>query len=375
MRRLKCTYLALTVLLVAATSPVAAQQGSVNLHRALDRPIQLQLPDATIAEVFAELEKLTGVKFVVEQDALDCLPYGDQTRLQVTLKNLTLRKALSPMLAQQALRWEVDGDLIRIRPTNALYRLCRRATYDELVLLGKLHSQQLKPTAEGGPVVEQLQKLSGLKELRIRFHLKTDTDAAHKRAERVLPNTPAAYLETLCHGQDWTWVVRGDNIIIVEKLLQVRRQLEQKVSLRYQNSELLTVLLDLARKGRVRLSMAPGVMNYLPASTQRSFNLVMADASIAQALEVISGATGLEFIQTPEGIRVEASESLRSEVQATTQRRRRSARFFVRMTLPGPGGANIEVFMRPEELPPDVLEQIEKAKEQFIRQLRSEPAE
>ena len=117
-------------------------------------------------------------------------------------------------------------------------------------------------------------------------------------------------------------------------------------------------------------------MGFLPRETRESFNLRMADASIAEALEVISGATGLQFVRTPEGaIRVEASETLKNDAEAIAERGRTRSRFFVRMTLPGPHGTQIEVFMRPEELPDDILEQIEKAKAKFIADLRGEVAE
>jgi hypothetical protein len=39
------------------------------------------------------------------------------------------------------------------------------------------------------------------------------------------------------------------------------------------------------------------------------------------------------------------------------------------MTIPGPDGSNIEVFLRPEELPPEVIERIEAEKQKFIERL------
>lgn len=361
-------------LLTAPAAPVAGQTRGVDLQRALDRSVNLQIDDATIVEVFAGLQKKAGVKFILDEETLACLPYGAQTRLAVKLSGVTLRKALTPLLNPQALRWEIDGDLIRIRPTGGLRRMCRRATFEELKLLGKIYSEKLQPAAEGGAVIDQLRRVTGQKDLRVFFRVKgADEEAAFKRGQRALPGTGSGWLYRICQGQNWAWYLWGDHIVIIGRADQTGRQLRKQVTLEYRNSALVNVLLDLARKARVRLTIAPGVMGFLPRETRESFNLRMADASIAEALEVISGATGLQFVRTPEGaIRVEASETLKNDAEAIAERGRTRSRFFVRMTLPGPHGTQIEVFMRPEELPDDILEQIEKAKEKFIAELRGE---
>ncbi len=364
--------LALVGVLTTLPHPLEAATDSVDLQRALDKPIDLEVSDAPIADLLDRIERAAGVKIVLEGDAVDALPYGAQTRLAVTLKNVTLRSALTPLLGAQALQWEIEGDAIHVRPTEGLYRLSRRATFAELSTLGAIYSQTLQSTRKGGAVMEQLRKVSGNDKLRLLFHAETDPNTAHRRAERALPGTPASYLDMLTHGTKWTWVLRGNDIVVIDRVSQIERQLKKKVSLRYQNMPLVSILLDLVRKGRVKLTLAPGVLNYLGPNTHQNFSLMMADASIAQALQVIRGATGLEFVRTPDGLRVEASEQLKSETQAKPTRGRQRARFFVRMTIPGPEGSQIEVFLRPEELPQDVLERIEKEKERFIRRLRAD---
>jgi len=365
-------YTAVVVLLAVAARPARAQSDGADLQVALDKPVNIEIDDAPITEIFSRLQEATGVKFKIDPDTLECLPYGRRTRVQVKLKNVTLRKALTPMLASQALQWEIDGRSVRIRPGEALYRMCCRATFEEWTILGKLHTVKLRPTREGGDVVAQLRAATSRPKLRLFFHVETDRQAARDRAERVLPGTGAEWLNAICHGRGWTWFVRGDDIVILKKVMQIERQLQRKVSLRYQSSPLATVLLDLARKARVKLMMDPGVMNYLPSNTRQVFTLITVDAPIAQALQVISGQTGLEFITTQEGIHVAASDGLRNEVAAAGQRFRKRPRFFVRMSLAGPGGTNIEVFMRPEELPKDVLKLIEKRKDQLIEKLMDE---
>lgn len=363
------------LVLAVATLPALAQE--VDLQKALDKPVTVSVDDAPIGELFGRLSTETGVKIVIDPDTMALLPYGPQTRLRVRMTNATLRNALTPtleqpgLLAPQALRWTIEGDAVRIVPSEALYRLGKRATYDELTILGTIYSTKLQPVSEGSPgVLDQLRKASGASELRLVGSDGTaPTAAAIEKANAVLPANGATWLDALA-GKGQTWFVQGDDIIILSRREQVERQLARNVSIKYQNAQLADVLLDLARLARLSLTMEPGVLAGVPAATRNSFNLTMSDATVAQALEVISGATGLKFARTDEGLRVEPTARSATAETGPAQPR---PRFFVRMSIPGPEGSNIEVFLRPEELPPDVLDRIEREKQKFIERL-SEPA-
>jgi hypothetical protein len=351
-----------------------------DLQRALDKPVSINIEAAPITEVFERLGEQTGVQFILDPDTLALLPYGAQTRLKVTMTNATLRKALTPtlkspgLLAPQGLAWRVDGNAVRIIPSDALYRLGRRATYEELTVLGTVYSSRIEPVDKAGPVIEQLRKITDIPELRLVLHNPEDAEKAIATANKALPATAAQWLDALTHGRGWTWLVRDDDLVVLERRAQVIRQLATRVSIKYENADLSTVLLDLARMARVTLRMEPGVLNSVPPAARDNFNLTMSDASVTQALEMVSGATGLQFTPTNEGIRVEATQEATPTTGPATRQR---ARFFVRLTIPGPDGTNIEVFMRPEELPPDVLKIVETEKEKMIENLRAttQPAE
>lgn len=351
----------------------SAQPAPVSLQQALDKPVDANIQDVPIPEVFRRLSDKTGVKFVLDEQTLASLPYGDQTRLSVRLRNATLRKDLYRVLAPVALQWTIENDLVRIAPSEALSRMCRRASYEELRALGKIYAEKVSPPAEGTTTLDQLRKVTESKDLELLFLAKGDKAAALAQADRGLPCTGAEWLDRFCQQGAWTWYLWGEQIIVLDRKAQVERQVQQLVTLRYQNEKLVTILLDLARKARVTLAMEPGVMNYVPSEVRNNFNLVMADATIDQALHVISGATGLEFIRPEEGgLRVVPSEAL---VKGGGGGAARRVPFIVRMTLPGPAGSSIEVYLRPEELPEDMVQQIEAAKADLIKKWQaSKPA-
>jgi hypothetical protein len=361
------------LVLAAALSWVPAfGQVGVNVQVALDKPVDLNISELAIGQVFQRLTDATGVRFVIGQDVYACLPYGDQTRLVVNLKNVTLRNALSPMLTPLGMEWIIEDNAVRIVPTAPLARMTRRAAYEELLALGRILSVKLQPIDRGGAVLDQLRTAAGNKELKVAFPTKVeqaDREAAFIRADRALPCTGAQWLDMLCQGRGWTWYLTGDDVTIIEQKAQIERQLRQQVSLRYKGADLTAVMLDLAHKARVLLNMDPGVMDYVPVETRKNFNLIMSEATIAQALEVISGATGLQFVTENDGIRVEASEKLKKTLEAVAGASAKRSPFFLKTAIPLGNGATLEAYIRAEDLPAEVQTIINAEKAKLVEAL------
>ncbi|RPI63689.1 MAG: hypothetical protein EHM48_02065, partial [Planctomycetaceae bacterium] len=240
--------------LAATAGTLSAQQDVANLQKALDKSVDINIANIPIGQVFQKISTQTGAKFVLSEDAIAMLPYGDQTPLEIKLRDTTLRNSLSPMLSKLALQWNIEGDKVKIVPKEALYRLGRRATFNELVVLGAICSKPLKPAGTGGSAVAQLQELTGRPKLRLTFSMAAETQPAIERADKSLPCTAAQWLDALCDNQGWTWYLQGDDINIIEQKAQLERQLNTVVSIRYVNEDLMGVLLDLAKRARIKLT-------------------------------------------------------------------------------------------------------------------------
>jgi len=361
-----------SVFFVAAAAAVLAcapamGQGGVNVQVALDKPVNLNLSEMPISQVFQKLTAASGVRFVVEPDAYDLLPYGNQTRLVVNIPNITLRNALSQMLLPLGLEWVVEANAVRVVPTAPLVRMNRRATFKELAALGAVLTKKLQPIEQGGAVIGQLRTHTGLKELDLIFPHGTerhDRETSFIRANRALPCTADQWLDMFGQSEGWTWYLDGENVVMIDRKAQIQRQLGCKVTLRHEGADLTAVMLELAHKARVLLSMDPGVMDYVPVETAKNFNLIMSEASIAQALEVISGATGLEFLVEANGIRVTVSEKLKASYDAASGSTRKRSPFFIKTSIPLGNGATIEAYIRAEDMPAEIqaIMNAEKAK-------------
>lgn len=347
--------LALLAAGLAISAGARADEGQGIVMRALDESVNLTIADSPIQDALAQITAKTGLKVTLDADALALLPHGEQTRLKLTAKNVTLREALTAMLAPMSLEWRVEDSQVVVTPSHPLIRITRRPTFTEVRILSQLAGGKL---VAGQPVQTQLRQITGVEELGLVWQSisEPDRDKALASAEARLPATGADYLNALCQGQGWTWYVWGTDVVILPQELQASRQLMKRVSLRYRNQPLLTVLLELADKAHLKLIMDPGVLNALPAPTRDSFTLVI-DSTIAQALQAISGATGLEFKPDKMGIHVVASPALATAPQATTRPR---ASVFIMVTIPGPSGETLFVPIRPDDLPTELVQEMDK---------------
>ncbi len=350
--------------LVPAAAVGAGDEGLV--LRAMDEPFTLEIEDMPITEAVERFADASGLSIRLAPEVLDCLPHGAQTRVRMTARNVKLREALSAMLTPMALAYSLDDGVVVITPTPALRRIGRRPTFTEVKILETLQSKTLR---RGESAIEQLKRLTGQPGLDLLWH---DVEAAADRAraiaaaDRALPCTGADYLDRLVHGRHLTWYVWDTRIVIVAHQRQALRQLRRLVTVEYRNQPLGQVIFDLAGKADLELKMDPGVMAQVAPEVRNTFTLLMDRATIGEAFEAISGATGLVF--QPEGLALRVSAA-----PGAAESRPAGPRpgFIVSMTVEGPDGADFRVFFRPEDLPPELVEKIQRRRKDLLESLRA----
>ena len=358
------------VLLAATISAGAAQaqNGQGTVMRALDEPFSVELTDVPITEALRAVSEKTGLGIKLADDVLECLPHGEETRLRIKARDARLRDALTAMLAPVSLQWRAEGRGVLVTPSAELARINRRPTFTEVGVLAKLDGATL---AKGSPALDQLREITGVGELSLVWHLGDEKDGAKAQAaaDGRLPCTGKEYLDRICHGRDWTWYLWGTDLVITTKQMQTARQLGRRVAVRYQNQPLLDVLLDLAHKAGLKLTMDPGALNAVNEETRKNFTLLMADATVEEALQAVSGATGLTFTSGALTVRVGAAGNV-----PTTQPQAARTRvpYLVTMEIADKDGRKYTVMFRPDDLPDELDEYIEQQKAEQLRHLRTE---
>jgi hypothetical protein len=294
------------ILVICATA--SASETSALINKQLDTQQSLTL-NATLPEVMQQIGNQTGVRLQADPAVWDLLPWGDQTTINVKIQNHTLREELTAITRRLGLEFELTDEAVEIRPTPPLRRLGRRATVSELQVLDLMASSPANLPTDRISVAQVLTLVDKrLAELKSPFAVDNRASDATRASTVNIPRnaTIAEALEAISAQTSATWYPWGDSIVIVPKDEQVRTQLNKVLTARYNGVEVDQVLLELSQRAGVRFVVDPGAYQKIPAA-DRSITLVLDNATIQQALDSISGHTGLAFEVTEAGVRVSCS--------------------------------------------------------------------
>jgi hypothetical protein len=114
----------------------------LQLQEKLSRDAKIQLNDVTIAQALKKIEETAEVKIVLSDEALWKLPYGEATRLSVSLSG-PLADSLTEMLNTFFMRFAVGDNEITIYPRPELEHIIGRPSTKQLELLKKIYSMRL----------------------------------------------------------------------------------------------------------------------------------------------------------------------------------------------------------------------------------------
>lgn len=356
------------VMAAVLAAPAWAQEGQGTVIRTLDQPFSIKLEETAITAALNEISQRTGLTITLAEGTLARLPHGEETRLRINATDVKLREAMDAILTPMALEWEVRDMGIIVRPCPELIRINRRPTFAETSILFALADNRIQ---RGKTFVAWARAATGMDELQIVWHVGDEAahNAAIAAADGRIPCNGFQYLHRLCQGRGWTWYLSGTDIIVLSEEMQAARQLSRTISARYQNQPLPAVLQDLARRADLGLKMDPGVLANLSDQTRDSFSLTINAFSIDEALQEISGATGLTFTPDKLNIRVGASET-----PATRGTRGRRPDFLVGMPVTDKDGTQYIVIFPPSELSDDLLERIRRLKAEKLGAPATQPA-
>ncbi len=348
-------------LIFLPASLARAEDTSALINQELDKLVKLQV-DGPLPQVIKTIEDKTGVPIQADPSVYELLPWGEQTTVAAHIENETLRQALMAMTRKLGLSFELAPETLRLEPAPALKRLGRRATVQELGALDVLGGNLLNLSTDR-PTVKQLvdavdQRLVALKssfavEFRPGDSIKPDQALSVPRNA-----TMAEALESLDADTDATWYPWGKSIVIVPKEVQIRHQLNKTVTLHFNGDDVSQVLADLSHGCGVPFDVQAGAIQRIPADF-RTVHLMLDNVTVRQALESISGFTGLSYVIKPPGVyfwntaQGSGSSSPAGPVIATIQL-----------------DNGMQIFLRDHDIPADIKQYAEHKKEHEFERLR-----
>ena len=362
---LASSVLALSVLSALRTS--AAPDSSALINEALDQPVDLKL-NTVLPKAMSTIADQTGVKVVADPSVWDVLPWGEQTNIQVNLTNQTLRNGLEAVAGRLGLVLVTKAQAVELQPMPALRRLGRRATEKELEALFHLGSTPLNEGAGAKDTkltVAQLvdvvdARLAATKpEFAIEFR-RRDLIPAEQSVFVARNATIAAALEALSRETSATWYPWGKSIVVLPREMQVRTiQLGKTLDVRFTDTDISQVLLELEQASGVEFEIEAGAVQRVPPES-RKVSLILTNATVQQALEAISGITGLDYVVKGAGLYI-------WNQSAGVGAGGGSADPAVGMIQLDNG---MQVMVRRSHLPPDVREYVDHRMQRAINGLR-----
>jgi hypothetical protein len=323
----------LVALLTIIVPLAAAQSISDRINAALDREIddEIEIEDQPIRDALYELEKATGLRFAIHEQALEWMPYGERTRISMELDDISVRAGLTRIFTGLGLTMRVEGDRVLIEPAPVLDRLGRRLTLDEVRLLQRLAAKPWRKIDSD--------------DLRLAFRMETDGDW-RKRLEwaisEVPPGNAAEQLEAAVAQWDAVWVPQGDSILIYSRKGEIGKLLDRPMDLNLKRIALDKLLLTLSQRTGVPLRFQPGALESVGAG-ERRVDIVQRDITFRQVLELIAGSTGLRYAVTGDGVEI-------SSARAMVTQRDSGPRVVAILRVPMADGTTFDILLREDQL-------------------------
>jgi hypothetical protein len=306
------------------------------LEEALDQPIsRLEIKATPIRDALARIERETGLRFALDDQVLDLMPYGERTRVSLVIRDMSARSGLTRVLDGLGLQMLVEAERVVIVPAPVLKRLGRRITIAEVGVLERMASAKWSVLKSDGESPT----------LNIRVDPAEKPESAFERALAQVggPNALRQF-EALCELLHWSWRPEGERIVIERRRDEIRRRLDWPLDLTYQREPLDHLLTDLGVRVGVLMKFEPGALQKVSAR-ERTVDLVQRGVSVRQILERICGNTGLRHEIDDEGVRILAPAASDNEPTAANIQQ------WVRIEVEILPGVTMDIFVRQDQLP------------------------
>lgn len=361
--------IALGLLVVVAFSAAlrAADPGQdVQLQRALDQPLTLNLEKVQLSEAFKQIAAAAKIPLQVDAASYDLLPYGDTTQVSIEFNESQLREALQEVLVPLGLQESVVDGVVLIRPSSALAHIGRRADWEELKLLKELWTSDIKAPAAGAALSlpDAIRAaLDGRRDLLVPMPpdatgsgpLAAASDKALRQIASQAPMSAYRALDMYCQLTGQIWFVEagalyggptGGNIRIMTQRQWIERQLDRPIHLSRTNEPLERVVDDLKNASGIEFDPEPGLYTAVPFASLFSNN-----GSVRQSLEALAGTAGIAFEVRDDSILLRKAPVPGTAAAAT------SDNIIGRISVPvGGEGMTVDVFIKESDLSPAMNE-------------------
>jgi hypothetical protein len=152
MNRRNFVKVAVAAMVLAGFFTGIVQADKQQVQEKLSKDISIRLNDVTVSSALDSIGQKAGLKIVLSDEAIWKLPYGEATRISVSLSG-PLADSLTEMLNAFFMRYAVDENEVTIYPRPELEHILGRPSTKQLELLKVIYTQHI-----GVYYLDQVQK-------------------------------------------------------------------------------------------------------------------------------------------------------------------------------------------------------------------------
>jgi len=349
----------------SSAAPSASDAGEVQLQKMLTSNLTLSLKNVSLTDAFTAIAQNAHISIEVEQSVYNCLPYGDDTIIDVTFRDVPLQTALQKIMDELCLTMAVSNQHVVIEPSEALIRIGRRATWDELDLLHKLNSVvQTQFTGNWTPSLQKLLNQQSLDVVESPADVRARAEAL-SNVQAQLPCPVSQALDAYAQSLNMIWYLLDNRIYILPGSEWIRRQLDRPIILKQSSIPLQQVVGELSVLSGVDFRPQPGL--YLAVPT---VNVDSNDGTIRQTLDALSGATGITYQIMDDYVSLDVQHTASGQQDLDGQ-----DPVIGMIPIPtGIGNLEFDYFVHASDVPPPLLEQLHAKARAAIGSLNAPPA-
>jgi len=390
------------------------QADKQQLQEKLSQDINIRLRDVTISNALESIGQKAGVKIVLSDEAVWKLPYGEATRLSVSLSG-PVADSLTEMLNAFFMRYAVGEEEITVYPRPELEHILGRPSAKQLELLKAIytktvnvyHLEQVQKTINEAideqvlisPIEVQSQLNNFLRQLVGKEQIRTETiirQGRPVRVERVReaePNepgpteynlpTPVTLVQLLnqivvpgerdssvtrwyISGMDFPGQTPEVHVVHYDAFRSLR--LKQKIDVSFKDQRLDQIFQDLANRAGMPLVVGTGSQLH-----EHTLSASMQNIEIHQAVRNIAEMAGVEcdirdnivlVLRNPD--RTKSRNESKDRGKITTIR---TEGYVGKISIPMEGGKYFIEFMLRES---DLTEELKKLRSEKMKQVMGE---
>ncbi|MBN2181364.1 MAG: hypothetical protein JW715_05585 [Sedimentisphaerales bacterium] len=334
MRTRNFTVIIIAAIIFAGLFAGSARADKQQLQEKLSKDIGIRLSDVTISNALDSIGQKAGVKIVLSDEAVWKLPYGEATRLSVSLSG-PLADSLTEMLNAFFMRYAVGEEEVTIYPRPELEHILGRPSTKQLELLKAIYTKTInvyyleqvqKSVNEAigeviliSPIEVHAQLNNFLRQLvgkdaifqKIDARLRQPQNVAVRQVREQEPNepeqkeyllpTPVTLVQLLNqvdtgNGAEYTkWYISGmdfpgqtPEVHVINNNEFRTLRLKQKIDISYKEQSLDKIFQDLASRAGVPLVVMPGSQLH-----EHALSASMQNIEIHQAVRNIADMAGV----------------------------------------------------------------------------------